>query len=56
LRILDNEKAEILGSLLVSCFGVSVSVGLTAFSIFEVGFTVSALSTFDFGLWISTIE
>jgi len=67
LRILDNEKAEIFGSLLVSGFGatgvssfevlaVSVSVGLTAFSTFEVGFTVSALSTLDFELWTSTIE
>jgi len=52
LRILDKEKAEILGSLLVSGFGAcgvssfevfAVSVELTAFSTLEVGFAVSTL-------------
>lgn len=62
LRILDKEKAEILGSLLVSGFGVAgvSTFGVSTVSAFcevsvtdeaavfstEVGFTVS---TFDFG-------
>ncbi|OMQ11552.1 hypothetical protein BXU01_08380 [[Flexibacter] sp. ATCC 35103] len=53
LRILDNEKAEILGSVLTSAFGadtgvssffgVSTTVEVFAFAISEVGFSASAL-------------
>ncbi|TPG31811.1 hypothetical protein EAH81_26300 [Flavobacterium pectinovorum] len=66
MRILDKEKAEILGSVLTSGFGAT---GVSTFEVStvsafcevsvtdeavvfstEVGLTVSTLSTFDFGL------
>ncbi|WP_167343857.1 hypothetical protein [Flavobacterium aquidurense] len=52
LRILDNEKAEILGSVLTSAFGdtgvssffgVSTTVEAFVFAISEVGFSASVL-------------
>ncbi|MGE6356357.1 hypothetical protein ACQKCJ_21010 [Flavobacterium sp. NPDC079362] len=57
MRILDNEKAEILGSLLTSGFGVS-AVGASTTSLFFAvstsGAVVFAVSTF--GVLTSTIE
>ncbi|MDA6071815.1 hypothetical protein NJT12_19500 [Flavobacterium sp. AC] len=57
MRILDNEKAEILGSLLTSGFGVSALGASTTSLFFAVstsGAVVFAVSTF--GVLTSTIE